>query len=115
MPDLPAITPAQWKASVGVLATVLTTMFGFDLNDRTQAILVTVLVGAWAAFGMLSDAVIRHGRATGVGVELARQVPPIDAPALAPDAPDTADVMASPVTVADAADSAAVMPEVPSS
>ena len=72
--DTPDITKAQWTVFATIVVS-LASMAGFDLSQRTDAI-VAALVGVYAVAHLLSDAIIRHGRATGLGV--AR--PPLDVP-----------------------------------
>lgn len=76
-PEMPDITPTEWKVTIGTLVAILSS-FGFSLTDAQQAALITTLTSVWAAFQLISNAWIRNGRAKGIGAVLASQVPPLD-------------------------------------
>ena len=83
---LPAITQAQVAVFLSAIAGTLTILVG--LPDRLQ---LAALVGgvALGVAWLLSDAWIRHGRATGVGVEIAKAAVPVAALGGAPDGDDS--------------------------
>lgn len=74
LPEMPDITPAQSLALVSTLATVLTILFKLDVSDATQAKLAGGLVAVYATVKMLSDAIIRRGRARVAAAQIAGAV-----------------------------------------
>ena len=85
--NLHAITQAQVAVFLSAIAGTVAILV--TLPDRLQlaGLIGGVALGvAW----LLSDAWIRHGRATGVGVEIAKAVVPVAAIGGAPDGDDSA-------------------------
>lgn len=80
MPDMPNTTSAQRFAWAATIATSLVVLFKLDLTDAQQAALVTILIGLGSVAHFVADAIVRHGRATGVGAELAKAAPAVDRP-----------------------------------
>ena len=80
---MPDITPVEWKTTVGVIGTVLTVLLGLDITDAQKATAVSALVGVWLLGQTVGNAIIRHGRSTGVGAVLAQALPVLDTPPVA--------------------------------
>jgi hypothetical protein len=68
--NLPDITPAQLAAWLATLISVIVVLFKLNMTDAQQGALVTILVAVATAFHFVSDGIIRHGRATGIAVEM---------------------------------------------
>jgi hypothetical protein len=74
----PDITPTEWKTTIGVVATVLVTLFGLDITDAQKAAALTAIVAVWAVAQVIGNSIVRHGRSTGIGAVIAGQLPPMD-------------------------------------
>lgn len=64
MPDMPNLTAAQIVGWLTTFVTALVVLFKLDLSDARQAALVTILAAVATLALKLSDAIIRHGRAS---------------------------------------------------
>jgi hypothetical protein len=62
VPSTPDFTKAQVLVIVTVIASLLK-LFSIDIDADTQAEIAGGIVGLWLVFHLVSDAVIRHGRA----------------------------------------------------
>jgi len=63
----PSITPAQIAAWAAAVVSIAVVLFGLDLSDAEQGSIVAAIVGVVGAVHLVADAIIRHGRATGLG------------------------------------------------
>lgn len=61
--QMPNITPAEWKVTVGVVATLLTVLFKLHISDMAQVEWTGIIVSVWATATLIGNAIIRHGRA----------------------------------------------------
>lgn len=60
---MPNITQAQVLVFVSVAATVLSVLFKLNLTPDEQAVIAGAIVSVWGAAHLVSDAIIRRGRA----------------------------------------------------
>lgn len=80
MLSTPDVTPAQIGAWAAAIVSIAVVLFKLNLTDDQQGVIVAAIVGVVTAVHLIADAIIRHGRATGLGATL---MPVSDAPTIA--------------------------------